>query len=462
MADKHTSGDGWSDVSESLLKHKICTNGKCKEDEPVNTILWPRALVRKWTLMLFVGTCLLYCARMAMPICAVSMATTFKWSKIDSGLVLGGFFWGYCFTQILGGHASDKVGGERVLFISTGLWALVTVLTPVLARLSSHTLALMTLARFLMGLLQGVFFPSLASICSQRVVKEERGFLMSIMHSGSYLGTLLAGGMGSIMVDQYGWPSMFYCIGFLSSLWAFLVWQCFLKGEVIPKPLETHYRRSRHTQWNLSQMLRLFKKPPVWSMCFAHMCAASTSNTLLSWLPTYFKESFPDATDWAYNVIPWLVAIPSALSGAYMSDFLISQGYSISSVRKTMQFCAMGGSSVFIMLLTGEAFTSFTSALIFVSVAVGLSTFTSCGVSVNVQDLTPSCAGAFFGFMNMLGAFMGLVLVSLSGYLIEVTLSWASVFSLISFVNTMGLVVFLLFGDARRVDLEYSSQVSVI
>lgn len=58
--------------------------------------------------MLFMGTCLLYCARMAMPICAVSMAATFHWSKIDSGLVLGGFFWGYCLTQILGGHASDK------------------------------------------------------------------------------------------------------------------------------------------------------------------------------------------------------------------------------------------------------------------------------------------------------------------------------------------------------------------
>lgn len=34
----------------------------------------------------------------------------------------------------------------------------------------------------------GVFFPSLASLCSQRVVEGERGFLMSIMSSGSHLG----------------------------------------------------------------------------------------------------------------------------------------------------------------------------------------------------------------------------------------------------------------------------------
>uniref|UniRef100_A0A3B4T3M8 Solute carrier family 17 member 9 n=1 Tax=Seriola dumerili TaxID=41447 RepID=A0A3B4T3M8_SERDU len=384
--------------------------------------------------MLFMGTCLLYCARMAMPICAVSMAATFHWSKIDSGLVLGGFFWGYCFTQILGGHASDKVGGERVLFISAASWALITAGTPLLAQLSSHTLALMTMARFLMGLLQGVFFPSLASLCSQRVVEGERGFLMSTMHSGSHLGTLLAGGMGSVMLDSYGWESVFYGIGFLSALWALVVWKYLLKGTVT-----TLMERSNDTMRNLSR----------WAMVFAHMCMCSTSYTLLSWLPTYFKESFPHATGWVYNVIPWLAAIPSALVGGYVSDFLINHVY-------------YSMSSIFIMLLSGGAFTSFTSAVVYVSAAVGVSTFTSSGVSVNVQDLTPSCAGALYGFMNMLGALMGVVLVSLSGYLIEVTLSWATVFSLISLVNATGLVIFLIFGDAQRVDLENYSQVIVI
>lgn len=67
-----------------------------------------RPLLRKWMLMLFLGTCLLYGARMTMPICVVSMSEELHWSKIDSGLVLGGFFWGYCFTQILGGYASDR------------------------------------------------------------------------------------------------------------------------------------------------------------------------------------------------------------------------------------------------------------------------------------------------------------------------------------------------------------------
>ncbi|XP_042265542.1 solute carrier family 17 member 9-like [Thunnus maccoyii] len=458
MADKHISGDGRDVFDDSLLDLKVYTGNGSTEKMQEDQNLWPRPLAQKWIVMLFMGTCLLFCARMAMPICAVSMAATFHWSKIDSGLVLGGFFWGYCLTQILGGHASDKVGGERVLCISAALWSLITAGTPLLTRLGCHTFALMTMARFLMGLLQGVFFPSLASLCSQRVVEGERGFLMSTIHSGSYLGTLLAGGLGSLMLDRYGWESMFYSIGFLSGLWALVVWQCFLKGDLTPKQMET----SDNSQWKMSRTrwLSLFKKQSVWAMIFAHMCMCGTSYTLLSWLPTYFKESFPHAMGWVYNVIPWLVAIPSALGGGYVSDFLIKKGYGVASVRKIMQFFAMGVSSIFIMLLSGAV--KFPSAVIFVSAALSVSTFTSSGVSVNVQDLTPSCAGALYGFMNMLGAFTGLVMVSVSGYLIDVTLSWATVFSLVILVNATGLGVFLIFGDARRVDLEDYSQVVVV
>ncbi|CAJ1084640.1 solute carrier family 17 member 9-like [Xyrichtys novacula] len=451
MADRQTSGDSRNDC-------KVYTTNESSEEDPEDPNLWPRHLAQKWIPMLFMGTCLLYCARMAMPICAVPMAASFHWSKIDSGLVLGGFFWGYCFTQILGGHASDKVGGERVLFISAASWSLTTAATPLLAKLGSHSLALMTMARFLMGLLQGVFFPSLASLCSQRVVEGERGILMSIMNSGSFLGTLLAGGMGSLMLDHYGWESIFYAVGLLSGLWALMVWQCFLRGDVALKQMEV----STESQWSLSRArwLSLIKEPSVWAMVFAHMCMCSSSYTLLSWLPTYFKESFPHAKGWVYNVIPWLVAIPSALCGGYVSDFLINEGYSVAAVRKIMQFFAMGVSSMLLMPLCGDV--SFSSAVIFISAAVGLTTFTSGGVSVNVQDLTPSCAGALFGFMNMLGAFGGLLMVSLSGYLIEVTQSWAWVFSLITLMNTSGLGIFLIFGNARRVDMEGYSQVLVI
>ncbi|GAA6077314.1 solute carrier family 17 member 9b isoform X1 [Tachysurus ichikawai] len=198
---------------------------------PESNQCWSRPVARIWTVVLLLGTCLLYCARVAMPICAVSMAERFSWSKRESGMVLGSFFWGYCFTQVLGGYISDRVGGEKVMLLSAAAWGAMTAFTPILAHFCSQPIVSMTVSRFLMGLLQGVHYPSLASLCSQKVVESERGFLMSTVGSGSYLGTLVIGGIGSLMLDLYGWESVFYISGLLSVLWAYCMWKYLLKGE---------------------------------------------------------------------------------------------------------------------------------------------------------------------------------------------------------------------------------------
>ncbi|XP_029574878.1 solute carrier family 17 member 9 isoform X3 [Salmo trutta] len=373
------------EVPGKNLPNKVFAHNGSEGEEPQRqTATWPRPLAQKWTVMLFLGTCLLYCARMAMPICAVNMATTFGWSKTQSGVVMGGFFWGYCFTQVLGGHVSDRIGGERVLLLATTSWASITACTPLLAQLGISSLTSMTVARFLMGLLQGVHYPSLASLCSQRVDEGERGFLMSTMGSGSYMGQNTDGGRTG--VRDVGTLWLGECV----------LWRWSALRTVVIDCVEISTERS--------------------------------------------NEHNPSA------VKPWIQfgSVKETLAKNVQTALCV--------------FMSMGVSSVFLLLLCRPL--SFPSAVIFVSAAVGLATFNSSGVSVNVQDLAPSCAGALFGFMNMCGAFTGLVLVYVSGYLIEVTASWGYVFSLITMVNTMGLGVFLMFGEANRVDLWNLSQVT--
>lgn len=36
--------------------------------------------------------------------------------------------------------------------------------------------------------------------------------------------------MGSLMLEWYGWESIFYAIGLLSGVWALVVWRFFLSG----------------------------------------------------------------------------------------------------------------------------------------------------------------------------------------------------------------------------------------
>lgn len=45
------------------------------------------------------------------------------------------------------------------------------------------------------------------------------------------LSTLMIGGGGSLMLDLYGWESVFYVSGLLAVLWAYCMWKCLLNGE---------------------------------------------------------------------------------------------------------------------------------------------------------------------------------------------------------------------------------------
>lgn len=57
-------------------------------------------------------------------------------------------------------------------------------------------------------------------------------------------------------------------------------------------------------------------------------------------------------------------------------------------------------------------------------------------------------------FMLLCVSLLGVIMVYFSGYLIEATGSWASVFGLITVVNLLGLATFLSFAEARRVDID--------
>ncbi|XP_072412776.1 solute carrier family 17 member 9b isoform X2 [Chiloscyllium punctatum] len=416
-----------------------------------NGKFWSKFEAKSWIAFLFVGTCLVYCVRVTLPICIATMAEQFGWDKTQSGIVLGSFFWGYCLTQIIGGHISDRLGGDKILLLSATSWGSVITLTPLIVHWSSTPILFLTLSRFLMGLFQGVFFPSLSSLFSNRVRESERAFTSSAVCTGSQVGTLIIGAFGSVLLDWFGWESVFYFSGIPSILWAYCMWKYFLKGEDQIISLESLGNSLVNSKDDKVAWRKLFKSAPVWGVIVAHVCISGTFFCLLSWMPTFFHDSFPESKGWIFNVVPWAVAVPFSLFGGILTDHLVKLGFDTAKVRKLMQVIAMGLSSIFTALLSYSG--SYYQSLLCISASLGLQTFSHSGVSVNVQDLAPSCAGALFGVMNTGGALFGVALVYFAGYLIETSGSWPSVFSLISIVNTFGLSIFIIFGQATRVDI---------
>lgn len=77
------------------------------------------------------------------------------------GIVLGAFFWGYPFFQIIGGIVSDRIGGDYVLYRATLIWSVIAIITPQVPyyyHTKRGTISAMAFMRFLMGLTQGMIF----------------------------------------------------------------------------------------------------------------------------------------------------------------------------------------------------------------------------------------------------------------------------------------------------------------
>ncbi|KAL1402006.1 hypothetical protein pipiens_006270 [Culex pipiens pipiens] len=399
--------------------------------------IWTRSEKRTWFLTLLAGTCMLYSTRTTMPLLVPAVASERKWSKTDSGTVLSSFFWGYTLTQVLGGYLSDKFGGQKVILLAAIGWSMLTFWMPNIitssSYLSSYSIPFIVAIRIFNGACQGVHFPSMISITSQNLCATERTSFFSILTSGSAMGTLLTGILGSFILDYFGWPTVFRVIGFLGLSWTLLLRYYTMSSDrsrIInisqPSRICSKLGPSEAVPW-----LRLFGRASFWACVLAHACEMNC----------FFG--------WVVNMIPWLALPPVTFFGKSLTERLIAKQWSLTRIRKLVQsICFLGQNvALFIMCHTQE----FNTALTCMSIIIGLSGFHNNAVTVNPQDLAPNHSGSVFGLMNTVGAIPGFLGVYLAGHILELTQSWSAVFSTAAAINTFGWFVFTIFGSTEAI-----------
>ncbi|KAH3809294.1 solute carrier family 17 member 9-like isoform X1 [Dreissena polymorpha] len=428
-----------------------------EDDQTVTmeTRYWNRTEKKQWMIGLFWGCATLYSCRTVMPLVAVPMSKELGWDKTESGSVLSAFFWGYTMTQFLGGYLSDRIGGDVVIPIAACCWSLVTFWTPQLVYLFEDkilTLRLVILSRVLLGVFQGFHYPGVSSLISRKIPEQDRSFTFAVVCSGTQLGTLFCGSVGSFILEVYGWDSVFYFLGLLGMLWMlcmryFLIHrhrQKYLPFISIEKKPPPPSAINAPTPW-----VTLFFKPAFWSLLIGHFCENNAFFILLSWLPTYFHENFPDAKGWVFNVVPWLITIPSSIFGGWLADLMITKGWSVTFVRKLMNTITMLGCAFFLVIISYTS--SYVGALTCMACAVACCGFHNSGILVNPQDIAPKHAGSVFGIMNMAGAIPGFIGVYMAGHILEATKSWSAVFNQTAGVAVFGWIVYTIFGTGKQI-----------
>lgn len=181
----------------------------------------------------------------------------------------------------------------------------------------TYSIPFIVFIRILNGACQGVHFPSMISLTSQNLSANERTSFFSLLTAGSAIGTLLTGILGSFILDYFGWPSVFriigklsfcklikkeinFCayLGFLGLAWALVMRYYTMSSEryrVINLSVPNRLCISNRNNDDSVPWLKLFGKASFWACVLAHACQNNCFFVLLSWLPTYFHDGFPQA-----------------------------------------------------------------------------------------------------------------------------------------------------------------------
>lgn len=413
---------------------------------------WPK----RYTL---VGACfcaafICYIDRVNISVAAIAMTEEFGWSETIKGLVLSSFFVGYLAMQVAGGWLAHRIGGKLVLGFAVIWWSVFTILTPAAAFIS---LTALIITRIALGVGEAAAFPASFALFSKWVPPTERSRAIAILLSGAPLGTVAALLTTGWVIERYGWPTIFYLFGAAGLVWAgFWFRRIFEHPSAHPRIAEDELQllQSEHNTeaafesvpWGL-----LFSRKPVWALVINHFCTNWTAYMLLAWLPSYFRHAHGLSITNAgiYSAAPWLTMFFMMNIAGWLADNLIKRGFSATGVRKLMQTIGLLGAAVFLVLASNV--TTASGGVFLMCGALGLLACTYAGFAPNALEIAPKYSGVLAGITNTVATIPGIVGVTVTGWLVDVTGTYVSAFVLAAALCVFGAIVWLLFATARPV-----------
>jgi ACS family sodium-dependent inorganic phosphate cotransporter len=401
----------------------------------------------------FCAVFICYIDRVNISVASVAMADRFGWTETEKGFVLSSFFIGYMIAMGVAGWLSDRFGPKRVLGFAVIWWSVFTFITPFAAYSSFGVLIAVRIA---MGIGEAATMPGSYGMMGRWVPAEERARSVSLFISGIPIGTLFGLIATGWIVAELGWPAAFYIFGVAGLLWV-PFWFLFVYDEPRqhPKISANELDRVRHLVERRPEKPRFpwrkfLSLPAFWALMVNHFCSTMAMYIALAWLPSYFRDVQGLTISGAglYSAAPWLSMFLMTNAGGWFADRLIARGISTTAVRKIMQISGLLGAALFILLVPFAP--SAGVAVLMLSAVLGFGALTVSGYGTNHLDIAPNHAGMLMGITNTVGTVPGVVGVALTGFLIDLTGTYNSVFVMVACVNVVGALIWALFASGER------------
>ena len=321
--------------------------------------------------MSFLAVFICYIDRVNISVAIIPMQEQFGWSETQTGIIFSIFYIGYVLTMILGGILADKYGGKTVLGVGVLLWSVFTMLTPFFAY--NGFLALLFI-RVLIGLGEGITFPSWHSLYARWIPFNERTRSIAITNSGISAGTIFGYVVAALIIASYSWEWVFYSFGMLGLIW-FIFWHKNFTSD----PQDHKHISSKELELIKSEapadstasklpLRKLLTNLPFIAITVATFCNNWALFTFISYLPKYVNSpistgglgiELDSAIFIVMILIPSIVSVLALISGGYLADSLIKKGFQVLRVRKTVNTIGfLGGATCLSMIPSQDSHIS--------------------------------------------------------------------------------------------------------
>lgn len=312
----------------------------------------------------------------------------------------------------------------------------------------AHALASSTLGfaavRFALGLGEAGNFPASIKTVAEWFPKQERALATGIFNAGANIGAVVAPAIVPWIALHYGWRWSFVITGSFGFFWLVLWLMLYRKPTEHPRVSAAELAHIESDPPESSERVawaRLLPLRQTWAFALGKFMTDPVWWFYLFWVPKFLNKQYGLTLDkiGLPLIIIYLASDIGSVGGGWLSSALLKRGWSVSAARKTaLLVCAV---SVLPIVFAGAA-SSLWMAVTLLSLATAAHQGWSANLFTLTSDMFPRRAvGSVVGIGGTLGAIGGMLVATASGFILEWTGSYMSLFIMAGSMYLLALAV---------------------
>jgi ACS family hexuronate transporter-like MFS transporter len=372
-----------------------------------------------------------YFDRQALPVAISAIQRNIPISNAQFALLQAAFLATYALLYAGGGKFLDTVGTKVGFAVSMTWWSVACALHGF-----AHGLALLVLARLLLGMGEGAAFPAATRVIAEWLPATERATAMGIINAGTALGSVLAPPLIGLILLLGSWRYIFFFAASLGLAWA-AGWLAIYRQ---PAELALHgiAGAAATIPW-----LRLLSSGRVLGLVGAKFLSDSAWFFCLFWLPKYLYDARGfDVKQVSYFAwIPYAASGLGSFAGGWFSSRLLRRGHSLNFSRKL----PLGLSAALMPAVILVPHVSVSFALLLFSIAFfGQQSWSGLIMTLPTDVFPLASVGSVAGLIGFGGAMGGAIFNLAAGQLLTYGAGYGTLFAVVGSLHAVAFAILLL------------------